>query len=108
MNEASNTIRDMVVGAAIAAFAAVIWILYEPANKRPSLWGAVGRIGVAMVASLVAGAVASDIFGASPKLTYAACGAAGIFGERVFAAVARGAKRYGIDLSEEEDDNEKA
>lgn len=103
MNEnGENTIRDLAVGSFIAAFAALMMILYEPAEQRPKLWAAVGRIGIAMVASLLVGAIASDVFNYSPKLVYAACGGAGVFGDRIFLAAARFLKsKYGIDLSKE-------
>ena len=94
----------MAVGAALAMFAASMIILQLPAHKKPTVRQVVGRLGLAAIASLPVGAVAADVLHASPKLIYSACALSGIFGERVFVAIERFGKKYGIDLSETEND----
>lgn len=101
----------MLVGAAIAMFAALMWQLYEPDNPKITTKMKVGRIGVAAVISLMVGAIAGDLMHYSPRVVYAACGISGILGERALVAILYfGGKRFGINITlrdEEKKDAEK-
>ena len=99
--------RDLIVGSLIAAFASSMTTLSDPPEKRPTWSQAVGRMGVAMIVALVVGAIATDYYKLSPKLTYAACGVSGILGERVIIALVRWLKRFNINLDIEEEKSAK-
>jgi hypothetical protein len=92
-----NTLT-LFVGGIFAAFAAFVYILQLPPDERPSWTQIIGRMGTAVVAAWVVGAAANTWFGWEGNLIYAVCGAAGIFGERVFYALASFARSKGYDL----------
>ena len=95
-----NTLRDMIVGALIAMFSALMWQLYEPENPKHTLKMKIGRVGVAAIISLAVGAIAGDLLHWSPRLVYAACGISGILGERALVAILYvSGKRFGFNIT---------
>lgn len=98
--EQQNTLRDMIVGALIAMFSALMWQLYEAENPKHTFRMKVGRVGVAAVVSLAVGGIAGDLLHWPPRLVYAACGISGILGERALVAILYvGGKRFGVNIT---------
>lgn len=88
----------LIIGSLFAAFAAFVHILQQPPDERPTWSQIVGRMGTAVVAAFVVGALANHFWGWEGNLIYALCGAAGVFGERTFYALASFARARGLDL----------
>lgn len=105
------TFRDFLAGAALAGLGSLAraWMSTEKPRVPPlDRWSVarltVGKILAAMIIGMGVGAVASDIWHLSVKLTYAACGVSGLLGEVLVLGAFKSylSKQLGLTFDKEE------